>query len=257
MSKKRRNGRKSDIHNLEQALSHNGSAILEGPKRKTWSIHDLKHVAPLKPAQSDMFAAWDEYDHICAHGSAGSGKTFLALYLALQEVLNQTQTKIIIVRSSVPTRDVGFLPGTLEEKMQQYEEPYKAIIWELIGKPTSYQDMKDAGKIEFHSTSFLRGLTWDNAIVIVDEAENCDFAELDTVITRLGKNTRMILCGDVSQTDLARRRNEAEGMTKFMKILENINSFDFIEFTNQDIVRSGIVKSYLLAKSHSQQTDQR
>ena len=248
MPKKRRNGHRAEIANLEMALSLNAQAIQEGPKRKHWSMHDLKTIKPLKPAQEEMFHAWINKEHLCAHGSAGTGKTFLAFYLALQEVLTQRQQRIIVVRSAVPTREVGFLPGTLEEKMQQYEEPYRDILWELVGRASTYQDMKDQGMIEFHSTSFLRGLTWDNAIVIIDEAENLTFHEIDNVMTRLGENTRIILTGDTKQTDLdGSKRMGSEGMTMAKQAFENMRSFACVEFNVHDIVRSETVKSWIMA----------
>lgn len=249
MPKKRQTGRQAELMNLETALCLNGQATKEGPKRKTWNMHDLKTIKPLTTTQEEMFQSWYNGYHLCAHGSAGTGKTFLAFYLALEEVLSKRQNRIILVRSAVPTRDVGFLPGDLNEKLMQYEQPYHDILWELIGRPSTYQDMKDSGLIEFHSTSFLRGLTWDNAIVIVDEAENMEYKELDTIITRIGKNCRVVLCGDIEQTDLT-KKNETSGLPTFIRVLEEMKSFSFLHFTEHDIVRSGFVKEYLLAKKY-------
>ena len=248
MPRKRRNGRKAELDNLEMALCLNGMAQQEGPKRKTWSMHDLKTIKPLTPTQEDFFHAWINGDNICAHGSAGTGKTFLAFYLALEEVLARRHQKIIIVRSAVATREVGHLPGTLEEKLMKYEEPYQNILWELIGRPSTYQDMKDSGYIEFHSTSFLRGLTWDNAVVIVDEAENFTFHEIDNVMTRLGENTRIIFTGDTRQTDLdGSRKLGEEGLTKAKEVFCSMDSFSCIEFIEHDIVRGPLVKSWIMA----------
>lgn len=248
MPKKRRNGRKADLMELEKALCLNGLAQQEGPKRKTWSMHDLKTIKPLTPTQEDFFHAWINGSNICAHGCAGTGKTFLAFYLALQDVLTRHQSRIIIVRSAVTTREVGHLPGTLEEKLMKFEEPYQDILWELVGRPSTYQDMKDAGLIEFHSTSFLRGLTWDNAIVIVDETENMTFHEIDNVMTRLGENTRIIFTGDVRQTDLdGSKKLGAEGLTKAKEVFCNMDAFECVEFNEHDIVRGELVKSWIMA----------
>jgi len=248
MQKKRRNSRKAEIMKLERALCMNGLAQKEGPKRKTWSTHDLKTIKPLTETQDEFFHAWYNNNNICAHGCAGTGKTFLALYVALQEVLARRYQKIIIVRSAVSTRELGHLPGTLEEKLIAYEEPYSNIFHELLGRPSSYQDMKDAGLVEFHSTSFLRGLTWDNAVVIVDESENLTFHEIDSVMTRLGENTNIIITGDTKQTDLdGSRRLGSEGLTKAKEVFCNMPSFACIEFTEHDIVRGALVKSWIKA----------
>jgi len=239
------------IADLEEALRQNGRAMEDGPKRKTCSMHDLKNIQALTPTQEDMIHAWINGKNICAHGTAGTGKTFLAIYLALQEVLTKRQNKIIIVRSAVPTREVGFLPGTLEEKMEQFEEPYYNIFWELLGRPSTYADMKAQGLVEFHSTSFLRGLTWDNAIIIFDEAQNGTFHEINSVMTRLGQNTRVIISGDTAQTDLdGSRRLGAEGLSSACKAFQQMGSFECIEFNPYDIVRGDLVKSWILACEH-------
>jgi len=181
-------------------------------------------------------------DYIVTHN------TFLAFYLALQDVFAQHQSRIIIVRSAVTTREVGHLPGSLEEKLMKFEEPYQNILWELIGRASTYQDMKDAGLIEFHSTSFLRGLTWDNAIVIVDETENCTFHEVDNVMTRLGQNTKIIFTGDIRQTDLdGSKKLGTEGLTVAKNVFKNMESFECIEFNEHDIVRGELVKSWIMA----------
>ena len=242
------NGRKAELMNLEMALCLNGSAQKEGAKRKTWSMHDLKTIKPLTPTQDDFFHAWINGNNICAHGSAGTGKTFLAFFMALQDVITQRQRRIIVVRSAVTTRDIGHLPGTLEEKLMKFEEPYQDILWELMGRASSYRDMKDTGLIEFHSTSFLRGLTWDNAIVIADETENFTFHEIDSVMTRLGENTRIIFTGDTRQTDLdGSRKMGEEGLSKAMKVFCNMDDFSCIEFDEHDIVRGKLVKSWIMA----------
>jgi phosphate starvation-inducible PhoH-like protein len=248
MPKKRRNGRKAELMELEKALCLNGFAQKEGPKRKTWSMHDLKTIKPLTPTQNDYFHAWYNNFNICAHGCAGTGKSFLAIYLALQDVISRRQNRIIIVRSAVSTRELGHLPGPLEEKLMAYEEPYANIFHELLGRPSSYQDMKDAGFVEFHSTSFLRGLTWDNTVVVLDEAENLTFHELDSVMTRLGENTRIIINGDTTQTDLdGSRKLGHEGLTKAKQIFCDMDSFECIEFNEHDIVRGELVKSWIMA----------
>jgi phosphate starvation-inducible protein PhoH len=237
------------VYQLSNALTDNAMAHNEGPKRKTWSKHDLKHIQPLTPAQTDMCHEFAQGQHICASGYAGTGKTFLAVYLALTQLLDRNTDidKIIIVRSAVPSRDVGFMPGSLEEKVALYELPYRDIFAEFLSHPNSYQDMKDAGLIQFNTTSFVRGLTWDNAVVIVDEAQNMNWSEIDSVITRLGENSRLIVCGDaVYQQDL---RREKSGYTDAVDVMKQLDIFSVITFTEHDIVRSAFVKRWIMART--------
>jgi len=251
MRKKHRNGRQAELETISLALVQNGRAMEEGSKRKHWSKHDVKAVKPLTPTQEDMFHAWYDDKHICAHGSAGTGKTFLALYLAIHEILGKHQNKIIIVRSAVPTREVGYLPGTLEEKTALYELPYHDIMYELIGRNSTYHDMKEAGLIEFMTTSFIRGLTWDNAIVIVDEGENMTFHEIDSIMTRIGKNTRIIFTGDIKQSDLDGKKNGVSGMRHALNVFDRMTEFESVQFTKHDIVRSQFVKSWIVASEET------
>ena len=245
-SRSRRNGGKIEF--LEKALLKNGHANREGPARKKWTTHDLANIKPLTPTQEEMFHAFFNNQHICAYGSAGTGKTFLALYLALTTILRrpQEQSKIIIVRSVVPTREVGHLPGTLEEKLIPYEIPYRDILNELVGRYSTYDDMKNAGLIEFMTTSFIRGLTWEDAIVIVDEGQNMSFHEINSIMTRLGDNSRVIFTGDLRQSDLT-RKYDSSGMDRFLKVTRDMKEFDQIRFTLHDIVRSDFVKSWITA----------
>jgi phosphate starvation-inducible protein PhoH len=181
---------------------------------------------------------------------AGTGKSFLSLYLSLQAILAKKSPylKIVVIRSAVPTRDIGFLPGSLKEKIEAYEEPYKIIVSEIFGRGDAYGILKNKGQIEFVTTSYLRGITLDDCIVIVDEFQNCTFQELDTIITRIGENGKIIFSGDYRQSDLDKSRERA-GMIKFLDILEKMYEFEFVEFDAEDIVRSGLVKSYIIAKS--------
>jgi phosphate starvation-inducible protein PhoH len=252
MAKKRRGKVSRDnVEALNLALVQNGKAMEEGRKIKTWSIHDIKSIKPLTPTQEDVFHAWYNNEHICLHGSAGTGKTFLALYLALEEVLQRNQQKIIIVRSAVSTREIGHLPGTLEEKIAEYEHPYQDILHELIGRASTYSDMKDAGIIEFMVTSFVRGLTWDNAIVVVDEGENMTFHEIDSIMTRLGKNSRIIFTGDIIQTDLDGKKHGVSGMADALRVFQEIDDFECVKFNKHDIVRSDFVKSWIIASEET------
>lgn len=246
---KRAKRKQAELIDITEALALNGRAQQEGPKRKTWSGHDIKTIKPLTQTQEDMFRAWFEGMNVCAHGSAGTGKTFLALYLALTSVLDRReQNRIIIVRSAVTTREIGFLPGTLEEKIALYELPYQDIMWDLIGRKSTYDDMKAAGVVEFMTTSFVRGLTWDNAVVVVDEGQNMTFHEINSIMTRIGHNTRIIFTGDMKQTDLEMKRNSPGcGMSDYIKAIAHMKEFETVQFGPHDIVRSDLVKSWILA----------
>lgn len=239
---------RNNVYELEKALADNGRAYSEGPKRKSWTRHDLNTISPLTPNQEAMFYDFMDGKHVCAHGSAGTGKTYVAIYLALNEMLNPKSDikKILIVRSAVATREVGHLPGTLEEKTAVYEAPYKDMFHDFLGRPGTYQDMKDAGKVEFTTTSAIRGVTWDDTIIIVDEGQNMNFHEINTIMTRLGRNSRIIFVGDLIQTDL-RKKYDVTGMDKLLAVIRDLPQFSTIQFTRHDIVRSEFVKAWITA----------
>jgi len=241
------NKRDRDLEFLETALENNVVAIHAGPDKKKWTKHDLKNIKPITPRQEDFFHAFFEGKQILAHGSAGTGKTMVALYLAMSEVIKKEQSKLIIVRSAVQSRDIGFMPGDLDEKMAYYEMPYRDIMGDLFGKPTTYDNMKEQGVIQFMITSYVRGLTWDDAIVVVDEVQNMTFHEINSIITRLGKNTRIILIGDFVQTDLNKRSSDKTGIHDLIKVAKNMRKFEVVEFNKDDIVRSELVKSWIEA----------
>lgn len=204
----------------------------------------LQTITPMTETQADMF---ESRRHVVAHGYAGTGKTFIATYLALQAISRSEYGHLLYIRSAVPTRNMGFLPGTEKEKSEAYETPYKQIAFDLFGDVSAYDKMKNDGKIRFMTTSFLRGSTLDNCVVIVDECQNMSLHELDSIITRVGENCRIFFCGDKCQDgDLG--RNEPSGLVPFMTILKKMDHFDFIEFGLDDVVRSGLVKDYLMAK---------
>lgn len=219
-------------------------------KKKTWSIHDLKHIKPMTENQKFMFEEYMSGQHICAHGHAGTGKSFVAMYLALNDLLSPhtETTNIIIIRSVVPTREVGHLPGTLAEKAAPYEMPYADMFQALLGRSSSYQDMKDANIVEFATTSFIRGLTWDNTVVIVDECQNMQWAELDSVITRIGVNSRLVLCGD-GEHQLDLKRGERSGFNDALNIISRLPEFTTVKFEEDDIVRSDFVKRWIIART--------
>lgn len=210
----------------------------------------LKHFNPLTDNQRRTFASYDDGKNLLLHGIAGTGKSFISMYLALKDVLttDSRYKKVIIVRSVVPTRDMGFLPGNNKEKAKVYEAPYYAICTELFGRGDAYEILKARGVADFISTSFIRGITLNDCIIVVDEIANLTLHELDSVITRVGKNCKIIFCGDFSQTDFTREQDK-NGLKDFMRIIDRMKSFDFIEFDEHDIVRSQMVKEYIIAKT--------
>jgi phosphate starvation-inducible protein PhoH len=214
-------------------------------------IDDLKTFEPLTDNQKKFFEAYKQGDYFVAlHGVAGTGKTFCALYKALEEVLDRSNAfnKIIIVRSAVQSREIGHLPGDVTEKMEIYQQPYQQICQTLFGRKDAYARLEEQGYIEFISTSFIRGMSFDDAIIIVDEMQNLSFEEIDTVMTRVGYRSKIIWCGDYRQTDLNKKKNDMSGILKFFDIAMHMSSFTRIEFTADDIVRSSLVKDYILAK---------
>ena len=206
----------------------------------------LKTIMPRTAAQRKVFEAYDAGKNLILHGVAGSGKTFLSLYLALQSVLSGEAPKpIVIIRSVVPSRDIGFLPGNAKEKAAVYEAPYSAICTELVDKQNPYEWFKTNRYIEFCTTSFLRGITYKDSIIIVDECQNMSDAELNTIMTRVGEGCRIILCGDFNQKDYMR---EGSGMPNLLKIADHMKSFEIVKFEKGDIVRSGFVKDYIITR---------
>lgn len=210
---------------------------------------NLKRIEPLTENQKNSFEAYFQNKNLMLHGIAGTGKSFISIYLALNQILseNSSYKKLVIVRSVVPTRDMGFLPGNSKEKAKVYEAPYYAICTELFGRSDAYEYFKSKNLIEFISTSFIRGITLNDCIIIVDEIANMTLHELDSVITRVGKNCRIIFCGDFRQSDFT-RDHEKNGLTDFMKIIKKMKSFHFVDFNENDIVRSSMVKDYIIQK---------
>lgn len=208
----------------------------------------LREIEPLTDTQREVFRSYNQGYNSVLHGCAGTGKTFLSCYLAIRDIMEKIDQKqqLIIVRSVVPSRDMGFLPGSVTEKAKIYEAPYEAIFTELFGRGDAYQVLKQKQKVVFTTTSFIRGQTWDDAIIIVDEFQNLSWGELNTVITRVGENSRIIFSGDGKQDDLTSERYSTEsGCSKFVNILSKMRSFSSVDFGPEDIVRSDFVKEYL------------
>jgi len=198
----------------------------------------------IEPLTRNQVRAFDSNKHLILHGLAGTGKTFISCYLAFDDMAKGEYEKLVIIRSAVPTRDIGFLPGTEKEKSSVYEEPYKDIANEIFGRGDAYGILKQKSLVDFMTASFIRGITLKHAVILIDECQNMSFHELDSIITRMGQNCKVIFCGDFRQADL-----KQNGMQDFLKILKRMNEFDFIEFEVEDIVRSEFVKNYIIAKN--------
>jgi phosphate starvation-inducible protein PhoH len=224
-------------------------------RKKPINLDYIKKIEPLTENQERFFEQYKKDQNVVAYGCAGTGKTFITLYNALLDVLDPKKPyeKIYLVRSLVATREIGFLPGDHEDKSSLYQIPYKNMVKYMFEMPDDaafemlYSNLKTQGTISFWSTSFIRGTTFDNAIIIVDEFQNLNFHELDSIITRIGLDSKIMFCGDATQSDLT-KTSERTGIMDFMRILQNMPSFDTIEFGAEDICRSGLVKEYITAK---------
>ncbi len=224
-------------------------------RKKPFNVDMMVDIEPLTQNQTKVFDAYNEDKNLFVYGAAGTGKTFITLYLALKEVLNPLTpyTRVVVVRSLVATREIGFLPGDHEDKSSLYQIPYKNMVKYMFELPADndfemlWGNLKTQESVKFWSTSFIRGTTLDDCIIVVDECQNLNFHELDSIITRVGENCKIHFCGDVSQSDLI-KTNERNGILDFMKIIQAMPEFESVEFGIEDIVRSGLVKSYILNK---------
>lgn len=202
----------------------------------------------IEPLTQNQLSAFESTKNLVLHGVAGTGKTFISCYLAFDDMAKNLYQHTILIRSAVSTREMGFLPGTDKEKAAVYEEPYKDICIELFQRGDAYELLKKQNLVQFMTTSFIRGVTLRNAVIIIDECQNMSFHELDSIITRIGEGCRVIFCGDFKQTDFTERSREKSGLPDFLRVLKAMNEFDMIDFTVKDIVRSSFVKKYIMAK---------
>ncbi len=212
-------------------------------RRKTLAGANLD-LQEIEPLTKNQVTAFESNKNLMLHGVAGTGKTFISCYLAFDDMVKNIYERLVIIRSAVPTRDIGFLPGNEKEKASVYEEPYKDICIELFQRGDAYEILKTKGLVHFMTTSFIRGVTLRNATIMIDECQNMSFHELDSIITRIGQGCRVIFCGDFRQADLAKN-----GLQEFVRILKAMEEFDFVDFEIKDIVRSDFVKQYITAKT--------
>ncbi len=232
-----------------------GMTAKQMKRKKPYNSEMMVDVQPITANQKIAFKAYEDNKNLFLYGAAGTGKTFITLYMALKQVLNPLTpyNKVVLVRSLVSTREIGFLPGDHEDKSALYQIPYKNMVKYMFELPTDNEfemlwgNLKAQESVTFWSTSFIRGTTLDNSIVIIDESQNLNFHELDSIITRVGEDTKIMFCGDVAQTDLI-KTNEKNGILDFQKIITRMPEFEQVEFGVDDIVRSGLVKSYITSK---------
>ncbi len=229
--------------------------VVKTDSKKTNSLRirldDLTTIQPKTAKQREFFDAYKAGDYfMCLHGVAGTGKSYIALYKALEEVMDKSNpyTKVVVVRSAVQSREMGHLPGSADEKMETYIQPYRQITSDLFNRKDAWDRLVEQGYAEFISTSFIRGTTFTNSILLVDEFQNMNFEELDTIITRVGHTSKIIFCGDVRQLDL-RKKDDKTGLPKFLSIVSRMKEFSRFEFSMDDIVRSSLVKNYIIAKT--------
>ena len=235
---------------LAEASIHH---LPDQPRRKLkLRIDDLLTFEPLTKNQSKFFDLYKQGTQaIMLHGAAGTGKTFIALYKALEEVMDKSNTydKVVLVRSVVPSREIGHLPGDEKEKTDVYLAPYKAICQDLFQTEQAYERLVEQKNIEFMITSFIRGITIDNSVIIVDECQNMNFQELSSIMTRVGEGSKIIFCGDFKQTDLCKKHDQS-GLREFVEVINRMPSFRNVEFEVDDIVRSSLVKEFIVANLH-------
>ena len=237
----------------QRRLSPKEKRLLKRKQKGTLDTKfSMRNISPMTTTQEDMFDSYNAGYNIAAIGTAGTRKTMCGLYLGLSDILNDDNyDQVIIVRSAVQTREQGFMPGTQAQKEAVYSVPYADIVNNLFGRGDAWEILKQKHSVKFMTSSFVRGLTFDNSIIIVDECQSMTYHELDSIITRVGETSRIIFCGDTAQDDLAtsRNRNDTSGLGDFINVLKRMDhSFKVVQFGIEDIVRSGLVKEYIIAK---------
>jgi predicted ribonuclease YlaK len=241
---RRRNRNVDLIDETSTFFQHNSVSLVHTKQySETLTLHDIK---PKNYSQETAFDSFLQGNHLILAGSAGTGKSYISLYLAVRKALEEENKSVLIIRSAVQTREIGHTPGTLEEKEDLYAQPYKDIINKLFHRAGAWNELKKQKKVDFQTTSFIRGLTFDDTILIVDEAQNLTFSELNSVMTRVGKGSQVIICGDIRQTDLNGKK-EKTCWQDMLSAFNKMSNIDIINFLPADIVRSGFTKEWVIA----------
>lgn len=243
--------KRDDFLEQEERKNQHQPSVSNALKIKLDHLHTFE---PLTDNQRNFFEAYKRGDYFMGlFGSPGTGKTFCAMYKALEEVMEKSNPfkRLVVVRSCVQTRDVGFLPGNIEEKAEIYEMPYKEICGTLFDRPDAWDRLKEQHLARFITTTAIRGISLDEAVIVVDECQSMTWHELSTIITRVGYRSKIIFSGDWKQNDLIKSRNDVSGLIEFLKVARSMNEFSEFTFTTDDIVRSSLVKSFIVAcESH-------
>lgn len=226
--------------------------IIKGRQTKGEAIKDVLVYnisgKPIKSRSANQQKLIDEYekkDMIFAVGPAGTGKTYLSIALAVKSLKEKSIKKIILSRPAVEAGEkLGFLPGDMKEKIDPYLQPLYDALEDMIPQ-VKLQDMMEKNIIQIAPLAFMRGRTLNDAVVILDEAQNTTPAQIRMFLTRMGWNTKMIITGDVTQIDLP--RGQKSGLIDAMNILKNIEEISFVNLTGKDIVRHKLVTKIVSA----------
>lgn len=226
-----------------RAIQEDVDARQAGPDKQHWTVHDLIDLLPKTDNQRTALEAWFDGEHVALLGSAGVGKTTLGVYMACNALVRKEVKQIVLIRSAVEQREQGHVPGTQEEKDAKFEESYEQAFAKVFGHPKTYEWMKKRGLIKFRTTGNMRGLTFEDSVVIGDEIQNLNFEEINTLIGRLGVDSRLILLGDSVQCDL--RHYETRGLDIFEELAGELPNMTVVRFTRHDCQRHGLVKAWL------------